>query len=185
MNANVNIPYDDFKKMQDGIAEINEANLKLRKEVADARAEDPSGRIAGLTKLAKAMMEIVGFATANLGPRDIKGWPWTKLVEMSEGLKHLPDFSAREEEFAKFLMDFADECAGWEKKRAATPEKEIPPPYAQHEHPMMRLRHPEMVPHLDMIPQKLGADLPDPNTSVGRLVPRDVPETEPTPIPEQ
>lgn len=137
--ATVNIPLDEFKRTEAHIKEIDKRNAELIIELNAARSVDPEGRIVGLNKLSRSLIEILKFSTANLSPRDIKRWPFSKLREVADYMHNLSDHSAHDAEHAKWLLTFADECEAWEKKRAATPEVEIPPPFPTEDHPLAQL----------------------------------------------
>lgn len=139
MNATVSMTVDEWTKFQDHIKLLEAKNKEYVEALTKAVLVDPSGRVPGLTQLSRSLMTIIQFAVANLSPRDIKRWPFASLRDIASKLEFLPDFSTFDEEFKTVLLSFASECEEWEKKRAATVEKEIPPPFPIEQHPVVRL----------------------------------------------
>lgn len=137
--ANVTMPMEEYQKLQQTIADINARNSQLMVEVNAARLQDPSERVPKLNDLARKLIEILQFSTANLNPRDIKRWPHQAVRDVAALLPALADHSPHDTEYALFLNTFADECKAWEDKRKATPEVEIPPPFPTEDHPIAQL----------------------------------------------
>jgi hypothetical protein len=137
--ASVSIPLDEFKRLEAHHEDLNKRNAELIAELNTARSADPEGRVVGLNKLARALLQTLSFATANLSPRDIKRWPHDKLREIADYMHNLSDHSSHDDEHAKWLLTFADECEMWEKRRKETPEVEIPPPFPTEQHPLAQV----------------------------------------------
>lgn len=156
--GNVTIPIDEYERTKKYIEELNKRNVELTVELNAARTLDPTERVTKLNKLARDLIRTLQFSTSNLNPRDIKRWPFDAIRDVADGLPHLADCSPHDIEYATFLRDFADECEMWQKRRDATPEKEIPPPFPTEDHPIaqMVMGHPKM----QSIEGNPGATLP-------------------------
>lgn len=110
---------DENKRLGLEVARLTEA-------LATQKLEDP--KVAELTTLVRAALEVVGFATANLSPEIIRGWPYLALAKVAVNLSSMPNFNSHDEEFARELVKIANECRQWEMKRANTVERYVPPP---------------------------------------------------------
>lgn len=128
--------YDTLKKQS---TDKDTMIADLNKKIVEARMGDPNASVAQLTQLVRSMLPIVQFAVANLSPTFTKGWPVQALLDTAGWLPALPDFSPFDAELGGELAKFANECASWADKRRTTPEKEVPPPFPVHKHPLVQL----------------------------------------------
>lgn len=105
---------------QDALEEIG----RLKAELTRVRAEDPANRLAPLNDLARACIEIVRFAVANLNPESTRGWPTKALERIADLMPALTDANPADDNvFAGELRAFALDCADYalqrEQKRQA------------------------------------------------------------------
>ena len=98
----------------------NEA-ARLREELKAARGDALAlgNKLSGtLLITARASIEIVRFAVANLPPQTIKGWPTKALFTVADGLSALPEFDTEHRDLAIELKAFAREADALERERA-------------------------------------------------------------------
>jgi hypothetical protein len=114
MNAMIQLPYDNFRALENDLARLRRENAALRRESSGHRvAPDEAISSAAFA----AALEIVRFAVANLEPRTVRGWPHHELAVVAELLpKALP---AIEEVgvLANTLREFAREAADIDRER--------------------------------------------------------------------
>lgn len=91
--APVTITVGQLNEMQAQIRAGHERASQLAKELMQTQAADPTGRVQGLTALARALLTVVRFAIANLPPSEIPKWPYGSVEEVSKLMPQLADFS--------------------------------------------------------------------------------------------
>lgn len=138
-NAELRMPLKDWLVLKEQLEDANKRVSELTVQLNEARVADPLERVKGLATLSRELLKIVQFAMGNCSPRDVKRWPWIALNFSAELLPQLPDHNTHDDELAAEMHRFAAECAEWDRKRAAVPEKEIPPPFPVEQHPFSRL----------------------------------------------
>ena len=113
-----------------------------------------------LTILARAELEVVCFAVANLSPELIKRWPANALRTIAAYLDKLPDHSPHDVELSRELLKFASECDEYDQRRRFG-EKEIPPPFPVEQHPLAQMLA-GRIPNGSTIESKPGAEIASP-----------------------
>lgn len=126
MTRTITMSLDEYDKQRDANRELGKQLEQAEKQLRDEKLAQP--KVAELTSIIKAALEVVGFATANLSPEIVKRWPYQALVVIANNLHHVPGASAHEVEFARELHKIAVECEVWERKRTETFEQYVPPP---------------------------------------------------------
>lgn len=128
MSTTVTIPLEEFDALRKRANEREDEIEKLKKEIVNARLDGLGSQVRSALQSVRPGSRIVGFAMANLSPREIKGWPTEDLVLFSRGLDSLPDATPQEVEFAHEMRAFAGEADRWVAHRKAVGERYIPEP---------------------------------------------------------
>jgi hypothetical protein len=94
----------------------------LEAELIRVKLEDPANRLAPLNALARAQLEVIRFAVANLTPETTRGWPTKALERIAALLPTMPDVTADDRDLATELLSFMRDCESYalvrEKMRA-------------------------------------------------------------------
>lgn len=122
----ITMALDQYDAQRDENRRLGVEISRLNDALAAQKLEDP--KTSELTKIIRAALEVVGFATANLSPEIVKRWPYLALQTIATNLEYLPDFNSHDKEFALELLKIAAECRQWELKRANSVERYVPPP---------------------------------------------------------
>jgi hypothetical protein len=90
---------------------------ELERQLVEAKMADPTGTIANLRAVIQHAIPIVQFATGNLEPSTVRGWPYAALSAFAEAIAKMPDADTPILESAQDLRTFAKVAAGYEEFR--------------------------------------------------------------------
>lgn len=121
----VTIRLSQLDEMRAQVRAANERAADLEDELTRERVKDPTGRVEGLSVLARDLITIARFAIANLPPIEIRKWPWMVVETVANGLHHLPDYSDDDSVLKGELMAFAADIREHELDRSRKQAKEI------------------------------------------------------------
>lgn len=126
MTRTITMSLDEYDKQRDANRELGKQLEVAERALLNQKLAQP--KVAELTTIIRAALEVVGFATANLSPEIVKRWPHQALTTIANNLHHLPGAGAHETEFAREMHKIAVECEVWERKRASMIEQYVEPP---------------------------------------------------------
>ena len=112
------ISLDDYDKLRKR-AEAAEAHVNtLQADVEQAKfAVDVDGLTDKYAAAFKEAVKIVQFATGNLDPATVAGWPVESLRAVADAIKTLPKLDIYTREVASVFTDFARLATGYEELR--------------------------------------------------------------------
>lgn len=118
MGAMVSIPLSDLDDIRNKNSALTDQIAELKKELLAAERQDPQERIEALVQTIMAALPIVAFATANLHPDTIRGWPYNQLAQLADLLEAAPGLPYSAQELALEFRSFAADAKRTEKGRA-------------------------------------------------------------------
>jgi hypothetical protein len=115
-SATVNIPLSELMELQRAreVAELEAS--KLREQL---RQETTAASDQVLLTMARAGIEVMRFAVANLPPESTKGWPLEAMRTIATNLPLMPGATIDDGELSVTLASFAKECEVFEQRRRA------------------------------------------------------------------
>ncbi|MGH7178286.1 MAG: hypothetical protein ACREJC_12975 [Tepidisphaeraceae bacterium] len=122
-SATLTLTLADYESLKAQRTKAEDDLAVVTKQLAEARLEDPSGKLAPLNQFARDCLTIVRFAVANLPPETIRGWPYEELKRICQTLHVLPDFSTNDRDMALDVLGFAREAEDLELRRKSTATK--------------------------------------------------------------
>lgn len=114
--ATVTIPYNEFQAIQDAKIKAELETAAIKEQLTSRKIESSD---ATLLFVARAAIEVVRFAVANLPPETTKNWPTEALRKIAVRLSSMPDASPDDQELSITLFGFADECDLLDGRRRA------------------------------------------------------------------
>ena len=113
----VSITLADLDNMRKGNERLQARIGELEKQVVEAKMADPNDTIKLLREIISHALPIVQFASGNLEPSTIAGWPHAALAALAASLVKMPDVDVPIQELAQDLKNFAKLAAGYEEYR--------------------------------------------------------------------
>lgn len=117
-DAPVTISLSQLNDLQSQLRQAQTRSHTLEQDLAAAKALDPTGRVGKLQELARAALEVVRFAIANLPPSEIPKWPYGEVQQIADLLPDLPSFGQDDEILVTELQAFVEEITTQELLRA-------------------------------------------------------------------
>lgn len=109
--------YQEFIRQRDtALADAETAKQKL----VEAQLHDPDGMVQQLLDAVNAALPVVKFATGNLDPRTVRGWPYASLEAISKALDVMPTTDPAYKELAAEFRSFVHEGQALEAERYST-----------------------------------------------------------------
>jgi hypothetical protein len=115
--AEIKMSIEEFQEFQRQRDVALERATDLEKRLEKAHLADPEGRIARVLEAFNAALPVVKFATGNLDPRTVRGWPYEQLETLSHVLDELPTADPAYKELALEFRNFIAEGRALEAER--------------------------------------------------------------------
>jgi len=117
-NATVNLPLAEYNALCGRMADLENQVAQLTRDLTAAKVADPSGQVPLLLRTINTALPIVLFATGNLDPATVRGWPYKEVSALADLLVQVPGLTLADPGAALTdLRTFAREAAGVEQER--------------------------------------------------------------------